>query len=313
MRKIVVALSLTTLAFAGTTVYFARELARERSRAASLDHPAQTSPEKALLPQLPLSRPAADKKPGSAPAAMPESEEARMNKVMAEYNRRFLRTLEDPQLRQDQLVQYKMMMRMQLPRVAQILGMSAEESDRFFELLALQQSENQERHVRCNLEPGCQPGSLEGPPPREKEIADFLGPERHRQYQEYQRTMMERESVSALRSRLSDATYLSEDKAESLIAALADEKRRMQAEAVARGTELRDFGVATGRLFASADEQSLEAHYESAQANSKRLRQRAAELLTPEQLRVFNEMQDELLVSLRARLRAKEVAEAAAN
>src|SRR6186997_1945508 len=124
MRKIVVALSLTTLAFAGTTVYFARELARERSRAASLDHPAQTSAENALLPQLTLSLPAADRKPGPAQAVMPESEEARMNKVMTEYNRRFLRTLEDPQLRQDQLVQYKMMMRMQFPRVAQILGMS---------------------------------------------------------------------------------------------------------------------------------------------------------------------------------------------
>jgi hypothetical protein len=65
MRRIVVALSLTSPTLAGTTAYFAGELARERSRSASPAHTVQVSPEKFSLPELPPSRPAANEKPGS--------------------------------------------------------------------------------------------------------------------------------------------------------------------------------------------------------------------------------------------------------
>ena len=51
-------------------------------------------------------------------------------------------------------------------------------------------------------------------------------------------------------------------------------------------------------IFSASDAATPEAQLESAQANSRRMRARAAEVLDAEQLRVFDEMQEELMISL---------------
>jgi hypothetical protein len=94
--------------------------------------------------------------------------------------------------------------------------------------------------------------------------------------------------------------------AEALISVLAEERQQIHQEAAARGAGMNGFGTGIGVVFSASDASTPEAQMESAQASSRRMRERAAEVLTPEQLRVFDEMQDELLISLRQQIRQKQ-------
>jgi hypothetical protein len=172
-------------------------------------------------------------------------------------------------------------------------------------MLASQQIEMQERQMRCSLEPGCDPRTLWNTTgdTRQATINDFLGPERSGKFAAYTNTMGEREVVSQLRSRLPDAQRLTDDSAESLIAALAAERDAMSRETMGRnGTT--SYGFGAGMIMSTGD--TFEERYESARQNSQRLRDRASQYLSAEQMRVFNEMQDETLMSLRALLRNKD-------
>ena len=122
----------------------------------------------------------------------------------------------------------------------------------------------------------------------------------------YKNTMGEREAVTQLRSRLPDAQRLSDDKAESLVAALAEEREAMHREAAQQGTGLNGYGMGAGMIFSPNDGRSLEERYEVAKQYSQRLRERAALVLNGEQLRAFNEMQDETLLGLRSMMRNKD-------
>ena len=118
--------------------------------------------------------------------------------------------------REGMLLEQKMMMRNSYPRLAQTIGMSSEEAERLFTLLAQQQIDAQERFARCTLDPACdiRDGQLSRTDPRAREIADLLGADRQQQFDNYKNTLMERESVAHLRTRLSDATRLPDDTSE---------------------------------------------------------------------------------------------------
>lgn len=311
MRMLVLALTVIAVTFAGTTWHFARELEleRERSRAApsAVVHAAPvfstpSSPLRTAPPSTVAQRAASPTSP------IAESDEARINKIQLEQGRRILKMLDDPEQREGMLIEFKMGLRNSYPRLAQTIGLSGEESERLFDLLALQQMEAQERYARCSVDPGCnvRDGSYIQNDPRTKEIADLLGADRSQQFDNYKNTLMERESVAHLRTRLSDSSRLPDGTAEALISVLADERQKIHQEAAVRGVGMNGYGTGVGVVFSASDASTPAAQLESAQANSRRMRERAAEVLTSEQLRVFDEMQEELLISLRQQVRQKE-------
>jgi hypothetical protein len=317
MRLIVPALAVISVTFAGTTLYFAHELEleRERSRAtpAAVVRTAAVNPSTAVIPAQSSAVRAAPPSPAAPPAlasqsTVAESEEDRMKRLQVEQSRRTLKMLEDPEQREGMIIEFKMGMRNSYPRLAQTIGLSSEETERLFELLALQQMEAQETYARCTVDPGCnvQDGRNFQNDPRAKEIADLLGADRSQQFDHYKNTLSERESVAHLRSRLSDSSRLPDGTAEALITALADERQRIHQEAAGRGIGLNGYGTSAGVVFSASNAPTPEAQFESAQANSRRMRERAAEVLNGEQLRVFDEMQDELLISLKHQVRQKE-------
>jgi hypothetical protein len=108
--------------------------------------------------------------------------------------------------------------------------------------------------------------------------------------------------VAQLRGRLSDVAYLPESQAEALIAALADERQRI----ITGGTGVTGIGNGSGMAYITVESDSPEERFKSALENSQRLRTRAAEVLNPEQLQVFNQMQDEVVLSARQQLRQKQ-------
>jgi len=309
MRPIVIALTLVSATFAGTTVYFARELEleRERSRAVAPPH-AQTPPAGQAQLRLPAAAPSVANLTATSPLAQSESGEADAKNMQIEESRRTLKMLTDPTQREGMLLEQKVMMRNMYPRLARSIGMTNEESERLFTLLAQQQIDFEEKFARCTVDPNCnmRDAGLNQIDPSAQEIADLLGADRQQQFEAYKNTLTERESVVQLRTRLSDASRLPDDRAETLIAALADERQKIHMEAAQRGAGMNGFGTGVGVIFSASDAATPEAQLESAQANSQRMRARAAEVLDAEQLRVFDEMQEELMISLQNQLRRKE-------
>jgi len=310
MRHLVVVLAIVSATLAGTTVYFARELQLERER-----------PKAALLPMTVVTSvvpartttaggPHAPQLVQQVPKApvVTETEKQQLRKLHAEQAGRILKTLGDPEQREGMLFEYKMTMRNSYPRVAQAIGLSNDEAERLFMLLAQQQIEMQDRHARCMADLDCNTpdGNAQQVDPRDQEIAELLGPQRQQEFETYKNSLMERESVTQLLNRLPDANRLSDTKAEALIAVLADERQRIHVEAAQRGSGMNGYGTGVGMVFSAVDATTPDERMESALANSRRMHNRAEEVLNAEQLRVFDAMQDELLISMRNQLRRKE-------
>ncbi|HUQ08742.1 MAG TPA: hypothetical protein VM146_00405 [Steroidobacteraceae bacterium] len=322
MSRLVPALALSTAAFAGSTVYFAHQLSLERERRAEsapvVTTPTPTSeahaaPVRAGAP-VPAHAAESTANKGLSPwvAATSASDqvmsEADMKKMQAEYSRSFLAQLADPERREEMLAEHKMMMRNTYPRVAQVLGLSPEEYSSFLELSAQQLIDMQEAGAKCVLDADCQMGNSfpNGNDSRKQELDQLLGPDRSRKLEVYKNTMGEREAVAQLRGRLPDTMRLSDDRAEGLITALAEERDLIHREAAQRGDGLSSFNIGAGMVFAPADGATFEERYESARQSSQRLHDRAAQYLNAEQLRAFDEMQDETLLGLRRMLRNKD-------
>jgi hypothetical protein len=224
-----------------------------------------------------------------------------------EFSRRFLAQMADPQQREELLAERKIGLRHSFPRVDRVLGLTAEEYARFIELQALQQLDMQEASSRCSLDPQCQAREVfqQAHDQHARDIANLLGPERAQKFETYQNTLSEREAVSQLRNRLPDRQRLGDDQAEQLIAALAQEREAIHRETTTSGTGMQGFGVGAGMVFSPDDGRSFEERMEAARQNSRRMRDRAAAYLNADQLRLFEEMQDETLLSLRSALRNK--------
>jgi hypothetical protein len=221
-----------------------------------------------------------------------------------QYLQDLLARLQDPEQRAEMLIEYQMVSRNSNPRLAQALQLSSQEYERLIELMAIGQVNAIESSAHCSLDPQC---SAHGIGRREadwkaQEIANLLGPERQQKLNEYRNSLQERESVAQLRGRLSDVAYLPESQAEALIAALADERQRI----ITGGTGVTGIGNGSGMAYITVESDSPEERFKSALENSQRLRTRAAEVLNPEQLQVFNQMQDEVVLSARQQLRQKQ-------
>ena len=314
MRKLVPALAITTVAFAGSTIYLARELRIERARSAAAPRPA--GPANAQVEEAPLKArgtPATSAgqtaTPGAsgAPAAVINGNlitEAEVKRMQAEYSRNLLAQIADPDRREEMLAEHRMTMRNGYPRVDKVLGLTPDEYARFLDLSAREMLRMQEAGARCLLDPAACPSDDET---RGTDAVDqLLGADRAAKLEVYKNTMGEREAVSQLRSRLPDALRLDDDKAEALITALAEERELIHREAAQRGQDINGFNIGAGMLFAPSQGGSLEERLDVARRNSQRLRDRAAQFLDAEQRRAFDEMQDETLLGLRRLLRGKD-------
>jgi Spy/CpxP family protein refolding chaperone len=321
MSRLVYLFGATTLLFAGLSVHLALQLREERSAASVLQVPAVAAPPSSagnvfspgnassnLASANRTADAAADKDGRMADYPFPitvtstDMEESRKRYLDSEA--RFLEEIADPVRRAELLEQTKLSVRMPLPRVAQYLGLTDDEADRLFTLLAEQQLQAHERQARCVTQPDCNyrgyaPADAEK---QQQEMTALLGHERHEKFKQFQESMSERQAVTALRSNLSDRAFLNDERAEELVTALYDERTQFQNESLQRGTGFSGFGTGSGMLYVG-DQGTLDERVAAARRYSERLRQRAAQVLTAEQAKSFNQLQDELLGNLREMLR----------
>ena len=148
-----------------------------------------------------------------------------------------------------------------------------------------------------------------------RDIADLLGPEKAQQYEVYEDAWQVRNQVQQLRGQLSPGDALTEAQNRQLLAALQKERtsfnedmmRRVPSERRVGGRGLWDGAklIVDSASTLSAQEQFLR----QAEQFVKRQRQRAAEILNERQLRVFVQMQDQLLARERLETRTTTLVE----
>jgi hypothetical protein len=231
---------------------------------------------------------------------------------------RLLSQYEDPIGRERLMANARAAQRRSLDRFPQVAGLTDDETNRLVDLLAQQQVEARVKAAQCFVDEACTP------PPRAsasldrkaitQQIADFLGPATAERYELYQGTLEERRSVTGLRARLPDNHVLAEADAERLIEVLARERQKYVGEIEQAGGRVRSLGaggagsiryrqVEAGR----GEGLRVTVDLESAVDFSERMRSAASQVLTDDQLRVFSEMQDDLLAVLRQRVRAQQM------
>jgi hypothetical protein len=183
------------------------------------------------------------------------------------------------------------------------LGFSHEERERFLDLKAEVTFDYGEKMARCKVTPGCEamPTSLAANSAAEQRLQDSMGAEKLARLELYEDSIVERRTVTRMRGMLPDNAYLADDVAEKLITALAEERRRYQAQNTANEKGPDGFGTTDGMLFYMAQSMPEES-LASAEEYAQRMHRQAAPILQRRQLAEFDEMQRRVLMRLREQL-----------
>jgi hypothetical protein len=142
-----------------------------------------------------------------------------------------LRLLKDPEFRGALRTQNRVMFEQDLRDLPKVLGLSAEQSERLFDLLAEQRVRLLE--VQSKLETGKSPMSnfQDTRARNHQELADFLGPSNMIRYEEFRTSLQSRAEVDSVRTELArGAEPLREDQVEPFIAVVSTELQRLDQE-----------------------------------------------------------------------------------
>jgi len=303
MRKLVVALTISTLAFAGTTVYLARELAAVRAAAGGNTVPvlagaAATSTMTEAAPVAPAN--SATGVAGKNP--LPPDMKAQARAWIVAQIPSMREQLEDPEKRAAAMRDNRTGFRRGFPHLAAHLGLTDDEYSRLANLLAEQQMRIVEARYQCAIKPDCDDmtaaNALE--PGFNQELVDLLGSDKKQKFDDYRDNAPERRTVAYLRGELPDSHPMTDAQAERLTSALGDERRRILQEWEQRGaSNSGGFINARGSIYYSSNAQSVEQRLAEAGEFQQRLRARAAQVLNTEQLKLFTQIQEDLLDGMR--------------
>jgi hypothetical protein len=320
VNKLVGVLAVGTLAFAGATFHLANEVRDEEQRSAQRFLRATIAlPAPAQQPQpLPFSKPVdAEPRAARAPLALSPSErdaqlEVQIRAARASEGAKLLQRYEDPQEREKLLEEERAEQRRLLGRFPRMMSLTDEETNRLLDVLAQLHLEGQLKVARCVVEPRCSgPQDFSDVPmdrdEAEMRIAAVLGAETARRYDTFQNSVQERLMVTSFRARLDGALMVREEDAERLIEALADERDKYAKELEQRGgkihrTSISGFPV----LVREGSWKRIVPEVNDAVALGKRQRERASRVLSAEQMRAFDEVQDDVVSMVRERRRSLE-------
>lgn len=287
MRKLVALLALTTAIFAGSTLYYARELSRERQGRlavpATVAAPpvlAAATPADAVPPPVVAEAKPAAKAPKSAPR----------KPQLQDYDVEFLAAVADPAGRPRLIEQQVASLRRIGRGMDKALGLNAAEFDRLLELRAEQNIQLREAMLHCAQEAECDQSHLSDLRANQAlELSTLLGTEGKQQFDDFLESANERSTVTQMRGRLPDADHLSDAQADLLVRTLSDERKR--ATSGMANISMSFEGVP---IMASPNG-SYDDYMEQARTYQARLRRSAAAVLTPGQLVVYDQLAAERL------------------
>jgi hypothetical protein len=312
MKRLTLALGIAALFFAGTTAYFALELHEERiSRAADAHTPAppatiangsanspgtfaesgdsrQSTSDSAVSPTFAYSATTAQGNRSSGP-----SEEEQKQAAIAQ-SRKFLAEFSDPAGRARLLEQHKSILRSTSQGLADYLRMDPDQFARFIDHLAQQHLAHRETAARCMLVEHCTYGGIgqDIVDANNLEINSVFGAETFERYQFFQLSGNERQAMTELRGRLPDNARLSDAKAEELVRAWVDESARIREDMERVGYGI---GTSNSMVWVAMDKDPDGKRAAAANEFNQRFRERAAGVLTAEQLAIYTKLQDDAL------------------
>jgi len=308
MNKPVIALSMLSLALAASAGYLAIELEAAR------DALARTTLASATASDLALSKPVfgeaaaalnpatvAAPPPGPAPELTPEERQASWRAMVVAKLPETREVLENAEKRELLIRSWRNGFRQSYPRIGERLGLSDDDYSRLEDLYAQQVWGAMEAQYRCGMKPAC---DLSNPDPARKEADEaalkaLLGPEKLESYNLYIDNIQERRMVEALRVALLDAQPVNDAQAEKLIANLGETRRQYTRELEQRGASASTTWSANGSFVISNTSVGAQQKYDEAAAFMKMQRERAAQLLTADQLKVFTQRADDFLAQNR--------------
>lgn len=308
MKVLVVVLTLTAVSFASSTVYLARWLYDVRSgnpagpvvteagavTVAAHEGTSRSSSSK----DNDITQPSgAGEQAAASPTTSSDRDGSRSGQIQHEMSAAFMKRWEDPEQRAEMLAEETASQRRVNRRLGDATGLSEEETRQLFEMLARHQLEVSAAVHACTLDRRlCDIANFHFPDEQRQvaEVAALFGPERYRKYQQFRESRTERQLVDQLRLKVIDSVALRNSEAEKLIDALWEEKSRFLAEAKRRGARLTTVDTSVGPVIMNASEQGRPRGIAPEMAEFQtRMYARAAQVLDPEQLRVFKEFQDQ--------------------
>lgn len=334
MNKLVGALGFMTVALAGSTGYLARELSVERARVTVLEKAAEAVRSaarhaSASVPQpvaaASLARPAAVVDAAATTASAPAAKEPRPpvyslipdKSVREALARDELSRYTDPVRRAALVTRAKVELRGPFIGTAKAVGLTAEEEARLLDLLVDQHLRLQEAYARCNLDMTIDCGrkrfARDQEEAKQEQLA-MLGADRFERFDRFRDSFAERHQTQELRSRLPESEALSDAQAEQLAGTLYEERRKFTDEAKERGDDLGILAMDSGQILTGVARTAPDrnaAALQSGEEFSRRMRERAAEVLTSSQMKTYEQIQDELLSFHRDNTRQQEIMESA--
>ena len=305
MKWLSITLAFVALAFASTTIYFARELRLERaSHAAFVAAPAimsaNTESARPAKASIPAQDPAKAVSPGfvysvtTTPGGGPGQSAEEQKQAAIAQSRKFLAELSDPVARARLLEQHKSMMRSANQGLADYLRMDPDEFARFMDLIAQQSLAHRETATRCMLDEHCMYRGIgkDIVDANNLEINSAFGAETAERYQYFHLSSNERQAMTELRGRLPDNARLSDAKAEELVRAWVDESVRIRED---MGRVDHGIGTSNSMVWVVMDKDPDGKRAAAANEFNQRFRERAAGVLTAEQLAIYTKLQDDAL------------------
>lgn len=297
MNKLTAYFALSTLAFGISSIYLFQALQLERERADALqDEVARAEFERDMAATSAVKFPApatvAEPQPSvSGAPTMPA------DKHQGEDTDELARRLANPAYRAAQLAFVRLQIEHNFPGLAESLNLQPEEADRLFDLLARQAMDESGDEMEVNL--SGQESEVVIAARRQKleerqhaaeaEQLALLGNAKMSEFNEYRKGLGARAQVRDLRTLLAESgSLLREDQATPLIASLAAEQERHQAERKA----LYDNANNPTRSSSAEVIQYMGQRLALIQLSLQRRRQAAAMYLDPEQLKHYDEMLD---------------------
>jgi hypothetical protein len=326
MRRLVYALSLSTLVFAVCTAYLARELYRERAAGEAAPVAASTVTPVSIPAPAPKTELAttstaasvtatakpASPAPASASAATPPQEFTAVTraagemppdvaeKIARDVGERLAR-FADPAQRAALLEERRSAFRTNYSGLKDHLKMDDTEYERFIDSRVRGELKMEEAALRCYADGTCnrnRPLDRSQVEAHKREMADLFGQQRMDTFDFYMRSMGERQTVSELRGKLPDRYRLMDAQSDALVAAFYEERKRIHEDMQQRGVQVNNFNnvIYTPTIGETPDENAMQV----AEEYNRRLLDRAATVLTPEQLTAFEIMQQDAMQSYRS-------------
>ena len=248
----------------------------------------------------------------SSPDVIAKARQKVFEEDMRDSSRRKLAQLSDPTMRAQMLEEWKEANQPNKAKYARYLAISEADAERLLDVLADQYLVQSELFARCALQPPCdyQAQFRETSAAEKLALTDLLGVEKQQRYEQYTYSGVERHMVSAfLRDKIPAGSQLSDDRAEQLIDALAEERRLVEAQIRQRGLEPFLFpmeGIAftfSHGLFEPGD---TDERLKEAADYNRRIHARAKTVLTPQQLAAFEQMQEAAIAGVKSSVRQQE-------